>query len=109
MSLFIARQLWLQRTDGPLLDLRTFTFPGFTIGVVLMGVSMMALFGTIILLPIYAQNVLGLEALGTGLLLLPGACSLVCSPRPSGAPMTGWVRGFSWYRAPCWSACPHGG
>ena len=72
MSLFIARQLWLQRTDGPLLDLRTFTFPGFTIGVVLMGVSMMALFGTIILLPIYAQNVLGLEALGTGLLLLPG-------------------------------------
>jgi DHA2 family lincomycin resistance protein-like MFS transporter len=33
---------------------------------------MMALFGTIILLPIYLQNVLGLNTLQTGLLLLPG-------------------------------------
>jgi DHA2 family lincomycin resistance protein-like MFS transporter len=33
---------------------------------------MMALFGTIILLPIYLQNVLGLSTLQTGLLLLPG-------------------------------------
>jgi len=31
-----------------------------------------ALFGTIILLPIYMQDVLGLEALQTGLVLLPG-------------------------------------
>jgi DHA2 family lincomycin resistance protein-like MFS transporter len=35
-------------------------------------ISMIALFGTIILLPIYAQNVLGLDALTTGLMLLPG-------------------------------------
>src|SRR3712207_5527273 len=34
--------------------------------------SMMALFGTLILLPIYMQNVLGLDPLATGLLLLPG-------------------------------------
>ena len=33
---------------------------------------MMALFGTIILLPIYTQRVLGLDVLSTGLLLLPG-------------------------------------
>ena len=33
---------------------------------------MAALFGTIILLPIYLQNVLGLDPLYTGLLLLPG-------------------------------------
>jgi len=72
LSLFVARQIWLQRTDSALLDLRTFTFPAFTIGVAVMGAAMMALFGTIILLPIYAQNVLGLEALGVGLLLLPG-------------------------------------
>lgn len=72
LSLFITRQLWLQRSESALLDLRTFTFPTFTVGVSLMAVSMMALFGTIILLPIYAQNVLGLEALQVGLLLLPG-------------------------------------
>jgi DHA2 family lincomycin resistance protein-like MFS transporter len=37
-----------------------------------MAISMMALFGTVILLPIYTQNVLGLDTLQTGLLLLPG-------------------------------------
>ncbi|MCU1431171.1 MAG: drug resistance transporter, EmrB/QacA subfamily [Actinotalea sp.] len=39
---------------------------------VLMAISMMALFGTIILLPIYAQTVLGLLPVQTGLLMLPG-------------------------------------
>lgn len=72
LSLFIARQLWLQRSDRALLDLRTFRSPTFSVGVGLMAISMMALFGTIILLPIYAQVVLGLGALQTGLLLLPG-------------------------------------
>jgi DHA2 family lincomycin resistance protein-like MFS transporter len=38
----------------------------------MMGISMMALFGTIILLPIYMQDVLGFSTLQTGLLLLPG-------------------------------------
>ena len=38
----------------------------------MLAISMMALFGTIILLPLYMQNVLGLDALQTGLLLLPG-------------------------------------
>ena len=72
LSLFVARQIWLQRTDAALLDLRTFRSPTFAVAVGLMAISMMALFGTIILLPIYAQTVLGLEALQTGLLLLPG-------------------------------------
>jgi DHA2 family lincomycin resistance protein-like MFS transporter len=35
-------------------------------------ISMIALFGTIIVLPIYVQTVLGLDPLATGLLLLPG-------------------------------------
>ena len=44
---------------------------------------MLALFGTIILLPIYLQNVLGLGALQTGLLLLPGGLLMGLSGRPS--------------------------
>ena len=72
LSLFVARQIWLQRTDSALLDLRTFTHRTFTVGIAVMAVSMIALFGTVILLPIYAQDVLGLPALTTGLLLLPG-------------------------------------
>ncbi|WP_369816285.1 DHA2 family efflux MFS transporter permease subunit [Agromyces sp. Soil535] len=69
---FIWRQLRLQRRDRALLDLRTFHSSNFAISVGLMVVMMAALFGTIILLPIYLQNVLHLEPLLTGLLLLPG-------------------------------------
>lgn len=72
LSFFVARQLRLQATDAALLDLRTFASRTFTVAVVLMSVSMMALFGTIILLPIYTQTVLGLPPVQTGLLLLPG-------------------------------------
>jgi DHA2 family lincomycin resistance protein-like MFS transporter len=72
LAMFIFRQLSLQRTGYPLLDLRTFESRNFTVSVLLMASMMMALFGTIILLPIYLQNVLGLNTLQTGLLLLPG-------------------------------------
>lgn len=72
LMLFIFRQLSLQKTGHPLLDLRTFGSRNFTVSVLLMASMMMALFGTIILLPIYLQNVLGLSTLQTGLLLLPG-------------------------------------
>ncbi|MBG6058019.1 DHA2 family lincomycin resistance protein-like MFS transporter [Cryobacterium sp. MP_M5] len=72
LALFILRQLALQKRDGALLDLRTFRSRTFTFAIVMMAISMMALFGTIILLPIYMQTVLGLPALTTGLLLLPG-------------------------------------
>ncbi|HEX6366975.1 MAG TPA: DHA2 family efflux MFS transporter permease subunit, partial [Agromyces sp.] len=69
---FIVRQLFLQRRDRALLDLRTFLTRNFAISVGLMVVMMAALFGTIILLPVYMQDVLHLEPLYTGLLLLPG-------------------------------------
>ncbi|MEO7147708.1 MAG: MDR family MFS transporter [Terrimesophilobacter sp.] len=69
---FVFRQLRLQRRDDALLDLRTFRSPTFTYAIIMIAISMLALFGTIILLPIYLQNVLGLDTLGTGLLLLPG-------------------------------------
>jgi len=72
LALFIGRQLQLQKSEGALLDLRTFTSVNFTVSVLMMAVAMMALFGTLILLPIYLQNVLHLNALWTGLLLLPG-------------------------------------
>ncbi len=72
LALFIWRQLMLQRRDRALLDLRTFRSANFSVSIGVMVVSMAALFGTIILLPIYMQQVLRLEPLQTGLLLLPG-------------------------------------
>jgi DHA2 family lincomycin resistance protein-like MFS transporter len=72
LAVFVVRQIKQQQTGYPLLDLRTFESRNFTVSVLLMATLMMALFGTIILLPIYLQNVLGLSTLQTGLLLLPG-------------------------------------
>ncbi|HEY3436307.1 MAG TPA: DHA2 family efflux MFS transporter permease subunit [Actinotalea sp.] len=72
LALFIVRQRRLERRDAALLDLRTFRSPVFAVALGLMALSMVSLFGTIILLPIYAQNVLGMDTLQTGLLLLPG-------------------------------------
>ncbi|KQP02015.1 MFS transporter [Leifsonia sp. Leaf264] len=72
LAAFILRQLLLQRRDRALLDLRVFTSRTFSFSVVMMAVSMMALFGTIIVLPIYMQQVLGLPTWQIGLILLPG-------------------------------------
>lgn len=72
LVLFVWRQLHLQREDQALLDLRTFRSRPFALSVVLFTFSSMALFGSLILVPIYAQNVLGYDTLETGLILLPG-------------------------------------
>jgi DHA2 family lincomycin resistance protein-like MFS transporter len=73
LVLFVLRQLALQRGERAFLDLRTFTSRGFTVAVILMVIMMGALFGTVILLPIYTQDVLGLEPAASGLLLVPGS------------------------------------
>ena len=81
MAAFIWRQLLLQAADRALLDLRTFASKNFTIAVTMMAISMGSLFGTVILLPIYLQNVLGIDTLQTGLLLLPGGLIMgLCAP-----------------------------
>ena len=69
---FVMLQLKLQRKDHALLDMRPFTYRPFTLSLVLMVLAMVALFGVIILLPMYLQNVRGLDTLATGLMLLPG-------------------------------------
>jgi DHA2 family lincomycin resistance protein-like MFS transporter len=72
LVVFVLRQRSLQRRDRALLDLRTFSSRTFTISATVLGIGMIALFGTLIVLPIYLQNVHGLDPLATGLLLLPG-------------------------------------
>ncbi|WP_416385017.1 MDR family MFS transporter [Tersicoccus mangrovi] len=72
LAVFVARQLQLQRRDRPFLDLRTFRFPMFSISVAIMCIAMAVLLGSAIILPIYLQTVLGLPAIVTGLVVLPG-------------------------------------
>ncbi|HET7414805.1 MAG TPA: MDR family MFS transporter [Arthrobacter sp.] len=73
---FLLRQRLLQRSDRALLDLRTFRSPIFRVAVTLMVIMMSSLFGIIILLPIYMQQVLGLPPVQVGLMLLPGGLTM---------------------------------
>lgn len=72
MVLFLWRQVALQRRDAAFLDLRTFRSANFTISVGMMAIAMASLFGVIVLLPIYLQNVLGMAIDYSGYLVLPG-------------------------------------
>ena len=76
LGLFVGRQLSLQRQERPLLDLRTFSSRSFTIAVVLMVVMMGAMFGVVVLLPIFLQKVLELSTLSVGLMMLPGGLAM---------------------------------
>ena len=69
---FVFLQLRLQREDKALLDLRSLNYRDFTLSLILMMCSMISLFGVIILLPLFFTNVLGIETLTTGLIMLPG-------------------------------------
>lgn len=73
-AVFLAAFVWrqLRLGDHPLMDLRVFKERTFTISVAMVGVSMMALFGAIILLPLFLQNSKDASTLTTGLVLLPG-------------------------------------
>ena len=73
LLIFGVRQRRLARgDDSPLLNLRPFGYPMFSLSLALLCIAIVSLFGMVILLPIYLQTVRGLESLPTGLLLLPG-------------------------------------
>src|SRR5690606_25476988 len=73
LALFVWRQIVLQRVDDALLDLRVFRTRNYTIAVLVMAILALSMFGTLVLLPQYLQNVAGLDALQSGLILLPGS------------------------------------
>lgn len=64
---------WELRLPQPLLNLRLFAIPAFSIGAFVNFVATISLFGAIFLLPVFLQNVRGMGAMGTGLLLFPQA------------------------------------
>lgn len=72
LALFIHRQLLLGRRGRALLDLRPFAVRTFAVAVIVVVMAMGMMLGTVMVLPIYLQTSLGVSALVTGLLLLPG-------------------------------------
>ncbi|MGB9012378.1 MAG: MDR family MFS transporter [Aeromicrobium sp.] len=76
VALFTFWQLRLQRIGSPLLDLRAFNHRTFTVSLVLMSVAFMAFLGSMILLPLYLQQLRGLSAMQTGFLVMPGGLAM---------------------------------
>ncbi len=76
IAVFVVRQLSLQKRGVPLLDLRTLRHRTYTVALVLMSVAFMAMLGSMILLPLYLQNVRELSPLQTGLLVMPGSLAM---------------------------------
>lgn len=70
LVLFVRRQLTL---DVPLLRIDVLKSPRFAVNIIVVAAYMAALVGAGVLLPIYLQNLLGVSALETGLIMLPGA------------------------------------
>ncbi|MEW4369602.1 DHA2 family efflux MFS transporter permease subunit [Paenibacillus kandeliae] len=70
LLLFSIRQL---RMEQPMIDLRAFRYPMFTIGLILVFICMMMILSSMLILPMYLQQGLALTALAAGLILLPGS------------------------------------
>jgi len=69
LVLFIWRQLVSKQ---PILDLRAFLSPMFSLSTILIIIVMMSLFSTLMLLPIFLQQGMLLTAFSAGLVMLPG-------------------------------------
>ncbi|MEY4321358.1 MAG: hypothetical protein RL167_86 [Actinomycetota bacterium] len=76
MALFVRRQIALAKTDRALLNLGTFKSGNFRVGIAMMVTSVVVMFGFMILLPIFIQDGLGLTAMQTGFILLPGGLAM---------------------------------
>ncbi|WP_067687431.1 MDR family MFS transporter [Nocardia jejuensis] len=76
IGLFVFRQIRLQRNGTPLLDLRVLLAGAYAKALVLMSVAFLAMMGSMILLPLYLQNLRHLSPLQTGLLVMPGGLAM---------------------------------
>ncbi|MFJ2665003.1 DHA2 family efflux MFS transporter permease subunit [Nocardia fluminea] len=72
---------WQRRTEHPLIDLALFAAPGFRWGTAISILVSFAMFGMFFTVPQYFQAVLGVDALGSGLRLLPLIGGLVIGSR----------------------------
>ena len=76
LTLFVKRQLSLKQ---PMLEMRAFQFPMFSLGTVILLIAFMIPFSVNIILPTYLQSSLRLTPFEAGLALLPGGilCGII--------------------------------
>ncbi len=66
LAAFVLLQLRLQKTESALLNLKPFTYTQYTRALLMMLLMMIALFGALILLPLFLQQVYGLTPCAQG-------------------------------------------
>lgn len=76
IAVFVLRQLRLQRGGTPLMDLRTLRHGTYALALGVMSIGFLTMLGSMILLPLYLQNLRGLSPLETGLLVMPGGLAM---------------------------------
>ncbi|MFF9351710.1 DHA2 family efflux MFS transporter permease subunit [Streptomyces sp. NPDC014734] len=81
LAAFIRHAL---RSDEPVVDVRLFQLRSFTGSGVLLFISGLSLYGVMMLLPLYYQQVGGHSALKTGLLLVPQGVGSLLTRGPAG-------------------------
>lgn len=69
LVMFSILQLKLKE---PMLDIRAFRYPVFAIGILLIIISQMVNFAIMMILPMFMEGAMGLSALTTGIIMLPG-------------------------------------
>jgi MFS transporter, DHA2 family, multidrug resistance protein len=79
----LERVLYRRAGGQPLLDLSLFRSASFTWGVILAGFAVLAMIGVLFTMPQYFQGVLGTDAMGSGLRLLPVILGLVLGAVPA--------------------------
>lgn len=80
LTLFVVAELVIANRGGqPLLDLRLFANGMFRAGIIANTFVIFGLFGGLFLFPIYLQNIRGLSAFQSGLILLPQAFASMVS------------------------------
>jgi EmrB/QacA subfamily drug resistance transporter len=85
LAVFFAWERHLSRRPGgqPLLDLSLFGSASFTWGVLLAAIAVLSMIGVLFTMPQYFQGVLGSNAMGSGLRLLPVIGGLVVGAIPA--------------------------
>ncbi len=68
---------WLLTAKKPIIDLDVFKDKNFAMGCVLIGAMGFALYASAVVIPQFAQNVLGYTALKSGLILSPGGIVVI--------------------------------
>ncbi|WP_371362093.1 Multidrug export protein EmrB [Sporomusa rhizae] len=69
---------WLQRQKNPVVDLKLFRIPSFTMPCVMLFFVGFALYASNILLPMLAQENFGYDATLSGMVLSPGGVAVIC-------------------------------